>query len=143
MVGDYLICESKPNETFYDGEIVLFEQSSGTVLRRITSAYPSYARSSQNGVNLGSVTSCGSYFTWSGNLLTGVCLMDTQTGELFVISEGHPEVINSILYPGNLLTWAVREVVDCQLAVTPYLLLCSGKEPSLRCEVVGSQAVKL
>ena len=75
VVGNYLVCESKPNETFYDGEIIVFDLQSGAEFRKITSKYPSYANRSKFGVNLRSVTSSGSYFTWTGDLLTEVLLV--------------------------------------------------------------------
>ena len=121
IVGDYLICEGKPNETFYDGEIIMFDQRSGTVLRRMTSDYPSYARRNQSGVSLRSITSSGGFFTWCGSLITDVCLIDSQTGELFVISDDNTEITNVSLYPGNLLIWADRDVTENgELAVSQY-----------------------
>lgn len=121
IVGDYMICESKPNETLHDGEIILFEQASGTVLRRVTVGHPSYASYGGDGVNLGRVSSCGSYFTWNGSVVSDVCLMDTQNGKLYVISkEGLSEVLNVNLYPGKLMTWGVRDVVDGELISTTY-----------------------
>ena len=47
--------------------------------------------------------------------------MDTQNGKLYVISkEGLSEVLNVNLYPGKLMTWGVRDVVDGELITTTY-----------------------
>lgn len=112
VVENYLVCEGKPNETFYDGEIVVFDLHSGEMFRKISSKYPSYARRSKFGVNLQSVTASDNYFTWTGDLLTDVLLIDVGSGELFVISSNHDEITNICLYPGNLLVWNVREISE-------------------------------
>ena len=108
--GGHLIAENKPNNTYYDSEIVIYDITENIWKYKISSDFPAYYKSSAQGVNLGEISTWGDYVTWSGMILTNIMVFDLKTSELYVIAENLFDAGNVQIYPGGLLVWSDRRV---------------------------------
>ena len=105
-----MIAENKPNNTYYDSEIVIYDITENIWKYKISSDFPAYYKSSAQGVNLGEISTWGDYVTWSGMILTNIMVFDLKTSELYVIAENLFDAGNVQIYPGGLLVWSDRRV---------------------------------
>lgn len=123
IVGDFLVCEGNPNKTFYDSEIVIFYIPTQTMIRKVTAAYQSYEKISEDGVNLGKITSSGNYITWSGDILPEIIVYDLNGDQRFVIDSGRFDAPSVTLHKGNLLTW-IERVIEPTGTITNSMHYC-------------------
>ena len=106
MVGDWVVCENHPNQTYYDSEIVAYQISKNQWRYKIGPGYPGYR---DFGDNLGRQSAWKHYVTWSGDSLPHVLLLDLEHGVRYMVGtmtvDTYDELRGMHLYPGGFLTW--------------------------------------
>ena len=109
MIDDWIICESNPNTTYYDSEIVAYQISKNQWRYKIGPGYPGYR---DFGDNLGLQSTWGHYVTWLGDSLPQLLLLDLEHGVRYTMAtmarNSHDELQGIRLYPGGLLSWFER-----------------------------------
>ena len=106
MIDDWVVCESNPNRTYYDSEIVAYQISKNQWRYKISPEYPGYR---DFGDNLGRQSAWKHYVTWSGDSLPHALLLDLEHGVQYMVGtierDTYDELYGIHLYPGGILTW--------------------------------------
>jgi len=105
VTAQHIVAESKPNQTFYDSEIVIYDLKKREWIYKINQNASEYCDHANSELN--NITCSGEYATWKTSINYVLLVMDIYTGTVFQISEAPSDGLlwNIRLLPGNLLLW--------------------------------------
>ncbi len=119
--GQYIVAESKPNLTFYDSEIVVYDAKTRQWIYKINQNATEYREHINSALD--QITCSGHYAAWHASVNYLLLVMDLRTGTLYQIAEAPSDGLlwGIDLLPGNLLLWD-KENYDPETAVSKHTL---------------------
>jgi len=102
---NYIFAEGKPNKTFYDSEICIYDISKNQWVYKINNGYSQYNMS--RNVYLSNSNTRGNYLLWSTGVMRALVLFNKADNKLYniVSYSDNKEITSPMLLDGGLLIW--------------------------------------
>lgn len=106
--GHFIVAENKPNQTFYDSEIVVYDRNRRQWIYKINQNAAEYRGHANSALEI--ITCSGPYAVWQTFTNYVLLVMDLNTGTVYQIDEAPSDGLlwHPRLLPGDLLLWDIE-----------------------------------